>query len=105
MSLRILVVEDEAEIADFLVRGLREEGFAVEAETYQHVGDAVLSEVSQWGRDCDGATSWEGEFACPLDQLQAEPEEQGEYGWRPARPAWKKLASRAYDQYAEAAGY
>jgi DNA-binding response OmpR family regulator len=30
MSLRILVVEDEPEIADFVVRGLREEGFAVE---------------------------------------------------------------------------
>ncbi|MCA1685890.1 MAG: response regulator transcription factor [Planctomycetia bacterium] len=28
--MRILVVEDEAEIADFLVRGLREEGFTVE---------------------------------------------------------------------------
>jgi two-component system copper resistance phosphate regulon response regulator CusR len=34
MSLRILVVEDEPEIADFVVRGLREEGFAVE-----HVAD------------------------------------------------------------------
>jgi two-component system, OmpR family, copper resistance phosphate regulon response regulator CusR len=31
---RILVIEDEAPIADFLVRGLREEGFAVE-----HVAD------------------------------------------------------------------
>ena len=30
MGIRILVVEDEAEIADFVVRGLREEGFAVE---------------------------------------------------------------------------
>src|SRR5215471_17022350 len=30
MSLRILVIEDEAAIADFLVRGLREEGFTVE---------------------------------------------------------------------------
>ena len=30
MGLRILVVEDEAEIADFLVRGLREEGYVVE---------------------------------------------------------------------------
>ncbi len=30
MRLRILVVEDEAQIADFIVRGLREEGFAVE---------------------------------------------------------------------------
>jgi two-component system copper resistance phosphate regulon response regulator CusR len=30
MSVRVLVVEDEAEIADFLIRGLREEGFTVE---------------------------------------------------------------------------
>ena len=30
MGLRILVIEDEDEIADFVVRGLREEGFAVE---------------------------------------------------------------------------
>ena len=34
MGIRILVVEDEAEIADFLVRGLREEAFTVE-----HAGD------------------------------------------------------------------
>jgi two-component system copper resistance phosphate regulon response regulator CusR len=30
MSLRLLIIEDEKEIADFLVRGLREEGFIVE---------------------------------------------------------------------------
>src|SRR4051812_3060862 len=30
MGVRILVIEDEHEIADFLVRGLREEGFTVE---------------------------------------------------------------------------
>ena len=30
MGFRILVVEDEAELADFVVRGLREEGFGVE---------------------------------------------------------------------------
>jgi len=30
MGIRILVVEDETEIADFIVRGLREEGFTVE---------------------------------------------------------------------------
>ena len=30
MSIRILIVEDEPDLADFLVRGLREEGFAVE---------------------------------------------------------------------------
>jgi two-component system copper resistance phosphate regulon response regulator CusR len=30
MGIRVLVVEDETEIADYLVRGLREEGFTVE---------------------------------------------------------------------------
>ncbi len=30
MGIRVLVVEDEPEIADFIVRGLREEGFTVE---------------------------------------------------------------------------
>jgi two-component system copper resistance phosphate regulon response regulator CusR len=30
MGVRILVIEDEAEIADFVVRGLREEGYTVE---------------------------------------------------------------------------
>src|SRR5262249_32714667 len=34
MGIRILVIEDEVAIADFLVRGLREEGFTVE-----HAGD------------------------------------------------------------------
>jgi two-component system copper resistance phosphate regulon response regulator CusR len=34
MGIRLLVVEDEAEFADFVVRGLREEGFTVE-----HAGD------------------------------------------------------------------
>jgi two-component system, OmpR family, copper resistance phosphate regulon response regulator CusR len=30
MGIRVLLIEDEAEIADFVVRGLREEGFTVE---------------------------------------------------------------------------
>ncbi len=30
MSLRLLVIEDEPEIADFLIRGLREEGYVIE---------------------------------------------------------------------------
>src|SRR3954447_18357043 len=36
MSIRLLVIEDEANIADYLVRGLREEGFTVE-----HAADGV----------------------------------------------------------------
>src|SRR6185437_11534981 len=41
MGFRLLVIEDEAEIADFLVRGLREEGFTVE-----HAADGVTAEHS-----------------------------------------------------------
>ncbi len=33
MGIRVLVIEDEAEIADFIVRGLREEGYTVELAT------------------------------------------------------------------------
>ena len=33
MGIRVLLVEDDAEIADFIVRGLREEGFTVELAT------------------------------------------------------------------------
>ena len=47
MGIRILVVEDEAELADFLVRGLREEGFTVE-----HAADGASAEAAlrqEWG--------------------------------------------------------
>jgi two-component system copper resistance phosphate regulon response regulator CusR len=63
MGIRILVVEDEAEIADFIVRGLREEGFTVEhaadGETAWHVlqstsWDAVL--LDWWLPGLDGLT-------------------------------------------------
>jgi two-component system, OmpR family, copper resistance phosphate regulon response regulator CusR len=33
MGIRILVIEDDEEIADFIVRGLREEGYTIEAAT------------------------------------------------------------------------
>jgi two-component system copper resistance phosphate regulon response regulator CusR len=64
MGIRILVVEDEAEIADFLVRGLREEGFTVEqagdVESADHLlggagWDLVLLDRSL--PDGDGLTS------------------------------------------------
>lgn len=44
MGVRVLVVEDEAEIADFLVRGLREEGFTVE---HAADGDAASHALRQ----------------------------------------------------------
>jgi len=63
MGVRILVIEDEPQIADFLVRGLREEGFTVEraadgAEGWHalHTGswDAVL--LDWWLPGTDGLT-------------------------------------------------
>jgi len=42
MGIRILVVEDEANLADFLVRGLREEGFTVEHAADAPAGRAAL---------------------------------------------------------------
>lgn len=47
MGIRVLVIEDEAEIADFLVRGLREEGFTVEHVADGHDGWNRLS-VGAW---------------------------------------------------------
>jgi DNA-binding response OmpR family regulator len=46
MGIRILVVEDEAGIADFVVRGLREEGFTVEHAPDGHDGWHRLSSES-----------------------------------------------------------
>ena len=47
MSVRILVVEDEAELADFVVRGLREEGFTVDhADDGEHASDSM--QYSEW---------------------------------------------------------
>lgn len=46
MGIRVLVVEDEDEIADFLVRGLREEGYTVERSADGHDGWHRLSTES-----------------------------------------------------------
>jgi two-component system copper resistance phosphate regulon response regulator CusR len=63
MGIRILVIEDEAQIADFLVRGLREEGFSVERAANGEDGwhalrtgtwDAVL--LDWWLPGTDGLT-------------------------------------------------
>jgi two-component system copper resistance phosphate regulon response regulator CusR len=63
MGVRILVVEDENEIADFLMRGLREEGFSVERaadgeEGWHHLKtgtwDVVL--LDWWLPATDGLT-------------------------------------------------
>src|SRR5919204_1262585 len=63
MGIRILVVEDEDEIADFLVRGLREEGFTAEraadgAEGWHRLATAAwdLVLLDWWLPGTDGLT-------------------------------------------------
>ena len=63
MGIRILVIEDEASIADFLVRGLREEGFTVERaadgeEGWHHLktGDWDVVLLDWWLPGSDGLT-------------------------------------------------
>jgi two-component system copper resistance phosphate regulon response regulator CusR len=48
MGIRVLVIEDEAGIADFVVRGLREEGFSV---SHAADGEAGWHELSSAGWD------------------------------------------------------
>ena len=48
MGIRILIIEDEAPIADFVVRGLREEGFTVE---HAADGDAASHALQTGGWD------------------------------------------------------
>ena len=50
MGIRILMVEDEANIADYLVRGLREEGYVVE-----HAGLAPMTRRGGGERNGSGA--------------------------------------------------
>ncbi len=63
MSIRVLVIEDEPEIADYLVRGLREEGFTVEHAAdgdtgghlvHQGVWDVIV--LDWWLPGTDGLT-------------------------------------------------
>jgi two-component system, OmpR family, copper resistance phosphate regulon response regulator CusR len=63
MGIRVLVIEDEANIADFLIRGLREEGYAVEhaadgssAWNALRSGEWDLVLLDWWLPDQDGLT-------------------------------------------------
>lgn len=61
--MRVLVIEDEPQIADFLVRGLREEGFTVQHAGDGHSGWSALQSgrwdvvlLDWWLPGCEGLT-------------------------------------------------
>ena len=63
MGIRVLVVEDDAEISDFIVRGLREEGYTVELATNGVDGGHALANgpwdvvvLDWWLPGADGLT-------------------------------------------------
>ena len=62
MVSRILVVEDEANIADYLVTGLREEGYTVEhaadGESGRHGWSPSRGTSSCWTGGCPARTGW-----------------------------------------------
>jgi CheY-like chemotaxis protein len=68
MGMRILVIEDEDEIADFLVRGLREEGFGVERAADGEDGSHHLKT----------GTCQEGQGSCSRLRLPAAEPSQGQ---------------------------
>jgi two-component system copper resistance phosphate regulon response regulator CusR len=63
MGIKVLVIEDDAEIADFVVRGLREEGFSVESAASGEDGWHMLARrewdvvvLDWWLPGADGLT-------------------------------------------------
>ena len=78
MSIRVLVVEDEANIADFLFRGLREEGYCGRAcrrrddglarASHRRVGPGLTGLVASrpgWlDAACSGSVRWAGARPC-----------------------------------------
>ena len=73
MSIRMLVVEDEANIADFLIRGLREEGYVVE-------------------HAADGSTAWNALRSGEWDLVLA--------GLVASRPGWVDPACSGFGSWA-----
>lgn len=47
MAIRVLLVEDEDEIAEFIAQGLREEGFTVDRASNGHEGESAI-DSSKW---------------------------------------------------------
>ena len=68
VGLRVLLVEDEPGIADFVVRGLREEGFTVEHAPDGTGGLHALREVGRRSGDQLGVVGFQQPSGTPAEQ-------------------------------------
>jgi hypothetical protein len=88
-----------------------DEGWSSESITWEWDGEMLTRHWEQAGRDCDGVLRTSGSDYCPKADLQAgdDPylfETDNPETWQGVRwPAWRKVARRRYDQFAEAMGY
>lgn len=87
--------------------GPHDEGWSFCAETFEHCGQWVQSEIYEEGCDCDGRYSRGGMWECSLADLRARdmarddaPENTGIFA-----PAWQKTDCHQRDYAAEAMGY
>lgn len=96
-----VVTISEGETKHFRRFYYTEEGYNCEEVTLEYSGHRIYIGEYYHGRDCDGAHSTNTERFCYEDELTARLSPNKKYQW----PAWKKVNSRQYDQYAEMMGY
>jgi hypothetical protein len=77
-----------------------DEGYSCMSEVYEHLGDRVRSELSQWGRDCDGRYEYSSDAECPITELRAREGHDGT-----PIPEWRQVFAGQRDYTAEMAGY
>jgi hypothetical protein len=87
-----------------------EEGYHAEFETFSREGCRIYSERTINGRDCDGAVSHRINCVAFAHELMAreDPAGTGEVDTEERLiryPNWRRVSSRVYDEYAQAAGY
>ena len=78
-----------------------DEGWSSESHQWRLDDGVVEEHICDDGVDCDGRLTRYSEWACPVEDLQKSPREDGEI----MTPAWQEQGGYQRDQYAEMAGY
>lgn len=103
---RLIVLTEDAPRLEVSEGHSHDEGWSRTYATWEYdpTETRVVYTEHREGRDCDGATSSYGAYACPVADLAAR--EATPDGADPIRvPAWRELTRTQHDYAAEAAGY